>query len=275
METDVNDEQGPGQPWMDRRMGIQPPGFGGASCPISLLGVWAHPDDETYLSAVLMARVAAAGGRVVVATATRGERGGTAPDRGELAVLRERELRSAMSYVGVHDVRILGYADGACSGMDPSRATHSIIEVIDDVRPDVIVTFGPDGMTGHPDHVAVSRWTTAAATAVGHGRLLYATMTDDFVRQHEALHDSIGVWMGGEPRPVAASDLALHVVPTPRERALKRRALRAHASQTAPLIELIGPDAFDAWWVDEYFREATVAERSATAKPGVESWLVS
>jgi LmbE family N-acetylglucosaminyl deacetylase len=229
---------------------------------MTLLGIWAHPDDESYLSAVLMSRVLKVGGRVVLATATRGQAGGTG-SADDIAVLRENELRAAVSNLCVRDVRFLGYSDGECSGADHEEAVSSIIHLIEEVRPDIIVTFGPDGMTGHPDHVAVSRWTTAAAAAVGHQELLYATMTDEFLSRNAALHSSIGVWMGGEPQSVKATDLALHIIPTSREMELKRRALRAHASQVEPLIGLIGSDAFESWWVDEYFRRPTAVEWGA------------
>ena len=241
--------------------------------PITLLGVWAHPDDESYLSAVTMNRVVNAGGRVVLATATRGERGGTASDPRLLAEIRERELRTAMSILGVDDVRLLGYGDGECADAERDEAMRSIADLIEDVHPDVVVTFGPDGITHHPDHVAVSSWTTAAAAAVGHQGLFYATMTEDFTRQHDDLHTTLGVWMGGEPCPVPDEDLALHVAPTRRERELKRRALRAHASQICGLIEMIGADAFDAWWVDEFFRRPTADELVAESDVGVGSWL--
>jgi LmbE family N-acetylglucosaminyl deacetylase len=242
--------------------------------PITLLGVWAHPDDEAYLSAVTMNRVVNAGGRVVVATATRGELGGSATDPRLLAGLRERELRSAMSNLGVDDVRFLGYADGECADAEVDDAVRSIADLIDDVHPDVIVTFGPDGITHHPDHIAVSRWTTAAAVAVGHQGLLYATMTDEFARRHDDLHTTLGVWMGGgEPFPIPAADLALHVVPTRRERELKGRVLRAHSSQISGLIEMIGAKAFDDWWVDEFFRRPTAAELVVEHRVGAGSWL--
>ena len=249
----------------------------GSELPAStLLGVWAHPDDESYLSAALMSRVAGAGGRVVVATATRGEQGGPGDDSRRVAELRERELRMALHHLGVGELRVLGHADGRCSSEDAARATRTITDLIDEVRPDVIVTFGPDGITGHPDHRAVSGWTTAAADALGHDGLLYATMTDGFARRHAELHERLGIRMGGDPVFVAVAELALHVVPTRDERARKARALRAHASQTTPLIELIGPDAFDAWWVDEFFRRPTVAEQAAaSSRLGATPWLVS
>ena len=240
---------------------------------MTLLGVWAHPDDESYLSAVLMSRVLRVGGRVVLASATRGERGGSG-DPDELAILREHELRTAMAGLCVRDVRFLGYGDGQCAYADAEQAIESIIALIEDVRPDVIVTFGPDGVTGHPDHIAVSMWTTAAAAAVGHDRVLYATMTDDFMRRHESLHSDLGVWMGGEPHAVEATDLALHVVPTSHERKLKGRALRAHASQVSALIDMIGDEAFDDWWVDEFFRRPTTDEWDVATSRRT-SWLVS
>jgi len=242
--------------------------------PITLLGVWAHPDDEAYLSSVLMHRVIAAGGRVVLLSATKGELGGTgAAD--ELAGVRANELRAAMSVLGVSDVRFLGYADGGCGEADITVATQSVLEVIEDVGPDLVVTFGPDGITGHLDHIAVSGWTTRAAVAAGCEHLLYATMPDEFARRHEALHERIGIWMDGKPRTVSSPKIALHVVPTPTERRAKAKALRAHASQTSSLIELIGAETFDSWWVDEYFRRPAADELAAFTFRRAASWRVA
>lgn len=238
----------------------------------TLLGVWAHPDDESYLSAALMNRVVNAGGRVVLATATRGERGGNV-DPHALAVTRERELRSAMATVGVDDIRFLGYSDGECASADTGEATSTIADLIDEVRPDVIVTFGPDGITHHPDHTAVSLWTTAAARLAGHDELLYATMTDEFALRFDDLHERIGLWADGAPLAIPASEVSLHVVPTRRERKIKARALRAHASQLSGLIEMIGDEVFDSWWVDEFFRRPTEAEWTAASPMEAASWL--
>jgi LmbE family N-acetylglucosaminyl deacetylase len=243
-----------------------------ATLPVTLLGVWAHPDDEAYLSSAMMSRVVTSGGRVVLATATRGERGGN-DDPQRLSEVRERELRQAMSIIGVDDVRLLGYADGECAGADFDQAVGSIASLIDDVRPDLIVTFGPDGITHHPDHIAVSQWTTAAAAVLGHDGLLYATMTDEFARRHDDLHTQLGVWMAGEPCPVPFAELALHVVPTRRERALKQRVLRSHASQVSALVEMIGDEVFDSWWVEEFFRRPTTAELTSEQRMGAQSWL--
>ena len=235
----------------------------------TLLGVWAHPDDEAYLSAGLMRRVALAGGRVVCVTATHGEHGtddpaAWPPDR--LAPLRARELRSALAAVGVTEVRLLDHPDGGCaelSAADVSTSVAGIAALIDEMRPDAIVTFGPDGMTDHPDHIAVSRWTTAAWLAAGRrGALLYATKSHSFAARHDELHRRLGLFPPGFPVTVDDADVALSVVLDEDDLDAKRAALAAHASQTEPLALLMGEATYRTWWADESFRRPTSAELS-------------
>ena len=155
--------------------------------PHHLMGIWPHPDDEAYLSAGLMARMADAGRRVTVLTLTRGEKGTSDPadfDQPHFAARRERELRASLAELGVDDVTVLDYRDGECDLVDHEAAIAGITEQIDALRPDVVITFGPDGITGHRDHRIVSAWVTEAWRRVGHGELLYATMTDEFVSRH-------------------------------------------------------------------------------------------
>jgi LmbE family N-acetylglucosaminyl deacetylase len=235
----------------------------------TLLGVWAHPDDETYLSAAFMHRVRTAGGRVVVATATLGDAGidSLPPDRA--ASVRHRELRAALAAVDVFDLRIFGYRDGHCQDVEHEEGVARVEALIREVEPDVIVTFGPDGVTGHPDHLAVSRWTMEAWQRVGHGELLLATMTDAFLVEHESLHGRLGLSM---LQSVPERDLAMRVTPTRSERSRKRDALDAHVSQTAPFIELLGYSAFHDWWVDECFRVPTTADLQWAAPVETAVW---
>jgi LmbE family N-acetylglucosaminyl deacetylase len=220
----------------------------------TVLGVWAHPDDEAYLSAGLMGVLRDAGHRVVVATATYGE-AGTAevslpPD--ELAAVREDEMRSSLAMVGVVEHRWLGYRDGACADADGGVA--SVAQLIADIQPDTILTFGPEGMTGHSDHQAVSAWTTAAWQASGaRARLLYATLTPGFHEEWGALNDRLGLWMYGNPPVTPDEELALYVVLTGADLDRKIGAVLAHVSQTTGLLTEVGAETFRRWWSAEAF----------------------
>ncbi len=234
--------------------------------PRRLLGVWAHPDDEAYLSAGLMGRVVDAGGMVTVVTATRGEMG-TADTAlagtDDFARTRQSELEASLGELGVTDVRFLGITDGRCDQADEGVVIAGLAETIGEVRPDAIVTFGPDGITGHPDHRAVSRWATEAWWRTGsQAELLYAAMTAGFVARFADLHDRLGLFdeYGTGPVSIPASAVALGCSLTDGELTRKRTALARHASQTGPLAELVGEPTFVGWWRDETFRAPTSAE---------------
>jgi LmbE family N-acetylglucosaminyl deacetylase len=227
----------------------------------TVLGVWAHPDDEAYLSSLLMASAREAGSRVVVATATHGELGTPDPDAWppkRLAELRRYELTASLAALGVgeHDHHWLGFADGECDNL-PAAGTEAVARLLDEVQPDTIVTFGPDGMTGHADHRAVSAWTTAAwRCAGGPGRLLYATVPPSFHAEWGAVNDRIGLWQYG-PGPVTdEADIALRIRGDEAMLDRKLVALRAHASQVSGLLAELGEETFRRWWSTEYFTES-------------------
>jgi LmbE family N-acetylglucosaminyl deacetylase len=226
----------------------------------TLLGVWAHPDDEAFLSAGLMAAAGDAGQRVAVATATWGERGTDDPERWpppRLAARRRGELAASLAAVGVAEHHHLGHRDGRCAEVDVVAAAGVVADLLDELRPDVVVTFGPDGMTGHPDHRAVSAWTTAAWEATGRrAELWYATVTPRFHRRWGAVNERLGLWMSDDRPSTPESELARRVVCTGEVLARKRAALAAHASQTEPLLALLGEPAFTSWWADECFVSA-------------------
>ncbi|MEL6982423.1 MAG: PIG-L family deacetylase [Actinomycetota bacterium] len=228
--------------------------------PRRLLGVWAHPDDEAYLSAGLMARVVAAGGQVTVITATRGEKGTDDPDRYDsesFGAHRELELRNSLAVLGVNDIRFLDLRDGECDLADAATQIGRIAAVIDEVRPDAIVTFGPDGMTNHADHLAISRWATDAWIANPVGELLYATVTHRFAVANRELHDRIGIFgdfPDGQARSVGDDRIALGCTLSESELDTKRLALSAHHSQTAGLAKLMGEDVYRTWFQEETFR---------------------
>jgi LmbE family N-acetylglucosaminyl deacetylase len=243
--------------------------------PNRLLGVWAHPDDECYLSAGLMMRVIGAGGSVRLICATSGERG--TDDAGlfgskRFTELRRAELQASLAVLGVDDVRFIGIDDGGCVDVDPDSMVADLAAELTTFRPDAVVTFGPDGITGHPDHLAVSRWTTAATADRHDVELLYATMTHDHVERYRTMHDELGVFADfadGRPRSVPDRAVALQCSLDHGELIRKRRALACHGSQTIKLAELVGEPTYFSWWGTESFRRPTAAERSSmTRRPG-------
>ena len=145
-----------------------------------LMAVLAHPDDESLGFGGTLAKYAAEEVETYLVTATRGERGrfgspGKTAEPAEVGRVREAELRAAAAVLGIREVSILGYPDGAVDQIDAATAIGAIVRHIRRVRPHVVVTFGPDGAYGHPDHIAISQFTTAAIVCASdagyHGRL--------------------------------------------------------------------------------------------------------
>jgi len=152
---------------------------------LKLLVVTAHPDDETFGPGATLAKYAAHGVEVVLLCATRGESGKCGiPDicpGSDLGSLRVAELEKAASILGIKQVENLGYPDGGLCWVPGEELVGKILARMEDVRPGVVLTFPPGGISGHPDHVAVSRATTEAfhrARQVGVGveRLYYFTI---------------------------------------------------------------------------------------------------
>ena len=139
-----------------------------------LMAVLAHPDDESLGMGGTLAKYALEGADVFLVTATRGQSGRFRgylqddprhPGPVALAEIREAELRAAASALGVREVSILDYHDQHLDRADPREVVAAIAGHLRRVRPDVVVTFGPDGAYGHPDHIAISQFTAAAIVA--------------------------------------------------------------------------------------------------------------
>jgi N-acetyl-1-D-myo-inositol-2-amino-2-deoxy-alpha-D-glucopyranoside deacetylase len=143
-----------------------------------LLAILAHPDDEAFGSAGTFAFLTDHGAQVTLVCATRGEVGEISdpalatPEN--LGAVREQELKTAMSKVGVSDVRFLDYRDSGMDGTDDNKNPRAFVNagvvavtdrlrgIIDEIKPDAVLTFAADGVYGHPDHLMISRTATAA-----------------------------------------------------------------------------------------------------------------
>jgi LmbE family N-acetylglucosaminyl deacetylase len=232
----------------------------------TILGVWAHPDDESYLAGGLMAMARCLGQPVTCITATPGDFAPTEAERAVVAATRTAELAAALAELRVHDHVLLGLRDGACAEVPDEVGAGRIAAVLRSRRPDTVVTFGPDGFTGHPDHRAVSRWTTlAVARACPGARLLFAATTAAEVEAGRDISDRFPVFEPGTPTVAAADDIAVGLRLGGRWLDRKLDALAAHASQTAELTRALGVARFRRWNAVEQFVDAPPAAVRAAA----------
>src|SRR5919108_3725330 len=134
---------------------------------LKLLAVFPHPDDETLGLGSTLARYSAEGVETYLVCATRGERGwfeseGPDPGLDGVARIREAELRCAAESLGLQELNFLDHIDGDVDQADPEEIIGKIVTHIRRIKPQVIVTFSPDGAYGHPDHIALSQFTSGA-----------------------------------------------------------------------------------------------------------------
>lgn len=137
---------------------------------LKILAVMAHPDDESMGTGGILAKYAAEGLDTHLVTATRGERGWFGPpDENpgpvELGKIREKELGEAAEVLGLKDHTFFDYWDGDLDEADSTEVVAKVVDQVRRIQPDVVVTFDPNGLYGHPDHIAISQAATAALVA--------------------------------------------------------------------------------------------------------------
>lgn len=220
-----------------------------------LLAVFAHPDDEAYRPGGTLALLAQRGVQVHVLTATRGQAGSRgepplcAPD--ELPAVRERELRCACETLGIEPPRQLEYEDGHLSKADPEEITAQILKIVDEVCPQVMLSFGPDGLSGHPDHVAIGR---CAAEAFHRAPQVSALYTVAVPRSLAKRLDMKRVWAV----PDEAIALSVDVLPV---WDAKLAAIRCHATQLSSSPMMRAPEERQRlFFGTEHFARAAVRQ---------------
>ncbi len=216
----------------------------------TILGVWAHPDDETYLSAALMARAVRAGSRVVCVTATRGEGGSMDEERWppeKMGEVRTAELQRSMEILGVTEHHWLDLPDIDMDTGLPEEGYARVRGLVAEVRPDTILTFGPEGMTGHEAHKTVSRWATRALREAGEpgSRVLYACVTPEWAAEFLPIWEPFNVFLPGTPRVVPPEELSIDYRPPDDILEIKVNAINAHVSQIESILQAVGDET---WW---------------------------
>lgn len=226
--------------------------------PASLLAVFAHPDDEALRCGGTLARYAALGAAVTVVCLTRGEAGKntdptlTVPD---MAAQREAELQNACALLGISPLIFLDYQDSgrgerlrraepsACINIDPLEIEDKLLDIVRRLRPQVLLTFDPHGIYGHPDHLVAHRAAAGAFSRSGHlpvppRRLFYVVQTAEEMR---GLQSGRGLGVLGQlPSEVYAvsDDTVAARIDVRAYAAQKQTALAAHRTQTGPISTL-------------------------------------
>ncbi len=245
-----------------------------------LLAVLAHPDDESLGFGGTLAKYAASGVETFVLTATRGDAGryrglppGDAahPGASGLAAIRETELRAAAAALGVRELELLDYHDQQLDRADPQVIVAEIAAHIRRLRPDVVVTFGADGAYGHPDHVAISQFATAAIVSAAQpastgerdepaieapphtvSKLYYLAWPASAWAVYEAAFRRLTSMVDGQERQATAwPDWAVTTVLDTRAFApTVRQAMSCHESQVTAYEKLqnLSPEHHEALW---------------------------
>jgi LmbE family N-acetylglucosaminyl deacetylase len=246
---------------------------------LRLMCVLAHPDDESLGTGGALAQCAVEGVATYLVTATRGERGrfgdgDESPGPEVVGRAREAELLAAARELGLRQVSFLDYPDGALDQVDPTEAIEKIVAHIRQVKPQVVITFGPDGAYGHPDHIAISQLTTAAIACAADPRFgaqsgivethrvskLYfiAWSAKKWTAYQAALRKLVVKVDGEERQAVPWADWAITtVIDTSRVWPIVWRAVSCHRSQMAIYrkLELLSEDHQQSLWgTQEFYR---------------------
>jgi LmbE family N-acetylglucosaminyl deacetylase len=217
----------------------------------TIVSFHAHPDDESIASAGTLARAAAAGHRVVIVFATRGELGEPVPGvlaPGEqLAMRRSAECYASAAVLGAKRVEFLGYTDSGMMGepsndapycfwkADVEHAARRLAVILDEEEPDVLTTYDDNGGYGHPDHIQVHRVGKRAAELSAVPVVAQGTMNRDWMlrglraQNPDPSPDMPDVSTLGKPE-----EEITHRVEAVDFTDQKRASMRAHASQMAP-----------------------------------------
>lgn len=226
----------------------------------TILGVWAHPDDESFCAGGLIAQAAKNGQKVICLTATKGEAGvqDTKWASANLANVRDQELQKALDILGVNEQKWLGYQDGHCRDCDQAEAVQKISDAIIKYRPDTIITFGSDGMTGHEDHASVSRWASLAAEKAAKEPAIYhvANTKSHYEKYLKQMDEQLNIFFNlDQPKLIEPKDCAILFELSPELQRIKVDALAAQISQTEKMMQSFERDFLEkAFGLEAFIR---------------------
>jgi N-acetyl-1-D-myo-inositol-2-amino-2-deoxy-alpha-D-glucopyranoside deacetylase len=262
--------------------------------PLTIMAVHAHPDDEAIGTGGVLARYAREGMTTVLVTCTNGEfgdaPGGVKPDddghdTAAVVEVRRRELQAACDALGIGRLELLGYHDSGMMGWPQNDLPHAfwntpvdeaakrVASLMEQYRPQVVVTYDDNGFYGHPDHIQTHRVTMRAAEMTGIPRKIYETAVGKKAlgQMFKAMQE-LGIDTGDdgptfdpEDPPFGIPDEQITtVVDVSAYVDAKREAIAAHASQTdSTMFMKLPPDVFRA----AFSRESFVRRVDDTGSP--------
>jgi N-acetyl-1-D-myo-inositol-2-amino-2-deoxy-alpha-D-glucopyranoside deacetylase len=231
-----------------------------------LLAIFAHPDDESYRAGGALALLARKGAQVWVLCATRGEQGILKLDPEETGQVRQTEMECACRALGIDPPRFLDYQDGTLPQVDEEGAVGQVVRTIRTLRPQVLLTWPLSGVSGHPDHVAVSKWTEKA--------FHLAADPTAYPEHKEAPHAVDALYHIVIPRSLAETMEMPHLHTVPDEEVTltvdvsavwdtKMAAIHCHLSQIVNSPILDAPEEQQHLFLGtEYFQQVTVQTKS-------------
>ena len=198
-----------------------------------IIAVFAHPDDERVIGP-LLSRLAREGRETHLVIATDGAKGvrdfAGIPAGAELAAARTKEATCAANRLGVRQLHMLGLPDGGLASFDVlGKLRSGLAAIIDSLKPAAIITFGPEGGTGHPDHRLVGNVTTQIVQTdarYANIDLLYASLPTERLRTAPPATPTVN--------GVAEALLTVRVPFEERDLAAGREEFACHRSQYAP-----------------------------------------
>ncbi len=224
----------------------------------TILCVWAHPDDESFCCAGIMAAAIDNGQKVACLTATKGEAGVQDEKRwpaAELGNIRAAEMSAALKCIGCTHHHWLGYTDGNLNNVPIDEAVSKIAGLINEYQPDSILTFGPEGMTGHSDHCTVSSWTSQAVKLSSKKPKIYhAVHLKSAYESLKELDQKFNIFFNIDKPPlvdVEECDILFRLPDELFER--KYRALEVMPSQTETMLKELSRDKIHDVFSSECF----------------------
>ncbi len=242
---------------------------------LTLMAIMAHPDDEAFGLGGTLTKYAREGVDVHLVTATLGEAGKRhnpeMPATQPMSVVREQELRCACACYGVTALHLLGYVDGQTTVVPQNEAVYKLVRLLRQYRPQVVVSFGPEGIYGHYDHLAVHRWASAAIQLAAdetrwpeagpaHGvvKFYHRAMPEEQVTTMEKMMGRAAVMIDDVPFPFVGypASAITTVIRVPEYVDTKLKGISCHASQLEPSNPYLQKD-FDPmvspWFWQETF----------------------